>query len=427
MAPGVFNIGELRYKNRTTTFSTAFINGDTTPWDAGNHTRVGAIAVPDLSGLTDSGLPDTTLVTRLHRRPANIQALQDGLGFSFSTYLEGGPASGTVVPNNVADLLAQAMCKQSNIISPTATQVDTPEAGTTTASIKATAHTGVVGQAALLGVRGDLLGNGEVRIIKALSDADHFEVDMLTNGAMTTTADGIVFAQTVYLSPTATDFDYSDWLYIGHDTTSPDQYQTLGGVLTFELTGLAPGELPTVNFTIQNGSWRNHPTSNKPTIVTTDPAWNSPAGGELALGGLFLADSGTGVARNTYQVANVSINPGVTFVPIPDPSGTNGIGGFIKVPSTPTVEFDALYGDSDAMPGLLDDYEAQTSKMATFQFGSTIGRTCAVDFQNLYIDAAPTRIDVNGLAGVHVVAHGDALATPTGTDVRDAAMRIHFM
>ena len=422
----VFNIGEFRIVNKTTTFSTGFVVADSTAvWmNSSAYSRIACLNVPDLSGLVDQGLEDTTLKTRLHRRPANIQAIQS-TALTFTTYLEGGQADGTVTVNNVGKLLASCMCKESNAISP-ADNTKTVTATSTTTTIESDAHGATTGSAALLGTRGDGRGDGEVRVTLAGNDANDFTVNMATLTLMDS-PDAIVLAQTVYASPTHTDFDYIDSLYIGHDADSPDQYQTIGGVLTFELAGMAPGELPTVNWTLQSGAWQVVASGDKSTdLASTDPAWNAPAGGGLALGGLFLQDASSTV-RNTYQVANVTITPGFTFVPILDPNGINGMGGFVKVPSAPTVEFDVLFGDVDAMPGLLDDYEAQTAKQALFQWGATIEKTCAIDFQRLFIDAAPTRIEVNGLSGAHVVAHGECAESPSGTDVEDAAMRIHTM
>jgi len=421
----VFNIGELRYLNQTTTVSTSFTVADGADWDTTNAIRIGCIGVPDLSGLTDVGLEDTTLKTRLHRRPANILALQ-ATSLGFSVYLEGGPAANSVTNNNGATLMAHTMCKAANIVEAASDNVDAAEATTTTTSIKAVAHEGAVGTAVLLGSREDGEANGEVRIINAISDVNHFETNMATKVAMTTTA--IVHSQTVYASPLATDFDYVDMLYIGHDATSPDQFQTLGGVLTFEIAGLAPGELPTLNYTMQGTKWQVVASGDKAADMSSaDPGWNAPAAAGCALGGMFLAAAGDEVAYNTHQVANITITPGFTFVPIPDPNGNNGIGGWIKVPSVPTVEFDVLFGDTDAMPGLYDSYVGQTAMQAVFQFGAAIEKCCAIDFQRLFIDAAPTRIEVNGLAGAHVVAHGECAAAPSGTAVEDAAMRVHFM
>jgi hypothetical protein len=431
MAGQPFRVRELRYISGTT-FNTAHTNAATgATWGAGNATKLRCQTL-DLSNLLYAQEPDETLESILHAGRAPIPTLRTG-NVQFSMYLEGALAAATANP--LATLLSKIM---GGIANPTANRTDTfTDVG---ASDSGTLNDATLdgetipGQGLLIGTKGDGLGDGEVRSI-LVESASTCELNM-TLQAQPANGTTIVIATTVYLRNTTQ--EYLDFLAIGQHAN--DQVQTIGGMGGFSFSGLNPGEKPMVEFDIPVADWQLPASADRASLDTsTDASGNAPAMGR-GMGGFFLSDvpSTTAVTRNTHAITDLSINPNISYVPLPGPNGVNNIQGWVRVPSLPTAEFTILAENSaDVAPGLYDDFANEatasnaTAKQVMFQFGHAQGRCAAIEFPKCYVTGSLPIVDAGELVGWRCTLTAAAMNVPHDEDTAATAllnspMRIHF-
>lgn len=427
-------VKELRFLSGTT-FQTAWSSGagdetddaNATAWAAGTATKVRMAAMPDFSGLEYKFAENPTIESQHMVGRDPIPTLGDG-SFKFSMFLSGANSDAT------ASSLATVMSKiMGGVENPGARTDEADSSGTHTATrLYAAGIEGNVkpGVGVLVGTRGDGRGEAEARPISA-EGTDFIDVPMAWSAAPNNN-DAVVLATTVYYHPEATQ-DYLHFLAIGH--SAEDQQQMLSCMGGFELSDLAPGEVPMVTFELSCAVWQEVPSGQRDQLEPgTAPSGNilKP---ELGRGGFFLQDNGT-TTRATFKAANISIDPGVAYVAVPDPNGVNGIGGWQKQFSPPTCEFDLiLEGNADPLPGLYDDFAngaaaaGAQAKQLILQWGHTAQRCCMIDFQKFWIDGAPVRSEVGGLAAVKVKGHGEfaPMSDPTDADtaLANSPMRIH--
>jgi hypothetical protein len=432
------NIRELRTRNGTT-FHTGWLTGasdgradadDATEWESNADKQ--RITEWDASGLVHLSEPDATLEDQLWKHRHNIPTLQNG-NVAFKAYLEGANADGAApgTSNEVAKLMSYVM---GGIENPATLRLDALDGGphTTTQILSTGSDTNSKpGMAVLVGTRNDGKANAEARVI-ASEAANTANLNMALP-VLPVDTDQLIYSTTVYMHDTTQ--SYVDMLAIGRDAS--DQLQTLGCIGPFTLEALNAGEVPMAAFDWQCGIWQEVPTAQRDVLTpATAPAndLNQPAINR-AQGGFFLADQGAGVARATAKLASLSIDPGVTFTPIPDPNGVNGICGFQRTPGPPTAEFTViLEGGAVPLNDLYDDFIAAVTgagqqKMVMFQFGHTVSRTVMIDFQRFVFDGTPVREDADGLAAVTLTGHGltaDADMTIADTALANSPMRIHF-
>jgi hypothetical protein len=414
------SIRELRYRSGTT-FNTTFIAADTAAtWSVTNSTKL-RVTSCDLSGLTYEADDDPTLESQLLRGRAKIPTLRKGV-IKFGAWAEGGES--TTAANPMATLLSK-IC--GGIVNPATARTAT--ALTAGSDADTIASTGIgakvqVGQALLCGVRGDGDGEAEVRVISAEA-TDAVNVSMNLQAAMVTNAVAVI-STTVFPDPTATQ-SYLDFLAIGH--SAEDQMQAVGGMGSFTVEGLNPGELPKFGFEINVADWQEVASGDRASLAPATAPSGDPPAANRGLGGFFLGDASSNT-RTVFKVADVTFNPGVTYEAVPGMNGVNGIEGWQMVPSVPTLECTVLLeGSTDPLPGFYDDFVAGTAKQCIVQCGSTATKCFAIDMPYCTFDGAPVRTTVGNLQAVKVNLRGltqDLTAINTAQYLAKAGWRIHF-
>ena len=408
------NIREVRFVSGTT-FNTAHTAADNAAWAPGTATKL-RVLTSDASGLVYASEEDATLEQRLFAGRSPIPTLRNGQ-FSFATYLEG--AYTNITANPVATLLSKIM---GGVASPATARTDTVEAASSTTSLNLAAHGVSTGTAVLVGSRGGGGGNAEVRVGTA-SDVNTFDLTMALPADPST--ETLTYSTTVYNHDTTQ--NYLDFLAIGD--SAEDQIQTIGGMGTFSFANISPGEVPRIEFEIMVGDWQEVPSGERDQLEPTSAVQGNQPAIDRGLGGFFLGDNGS-TTRTAFKVADVSINPGISYEAIPDPNGINGIGGWRRVRGQPTVEFTALLeGGADPLPGFYDDFAAGTAKQLLIQFGDS-NPAAAYDMPYCFFQSAPVRAEAGQLAGVKCVLVGHSPPTQDtdtqATALQYSAQRIHF-
>ena len=396
----------------SSTFATTHANAATDSWALTNSTvkKIRAVEA-DVSGLTQPGIEDMTLQTRFHQKPPMVAGLAKG-NLKIVTYAGGAYSNIYVGPEwNMAAAGAGGMAHVTNARSHTAGAAVT----TTNIALDSVNTYVVAGQAALVGVRGDARGGGEVKPINGVSP-DHIQLSVATSAAADT-SDTVVLSTTIYPDEDAVQ-QYVDALVIGH--ASADQLQVIGGAPKFTVAGTAIGELPTLEFDMAVADWQHAPSGARATISHTV----SPEGGEPSFyrgTGLIHIGDYNSSTRTAYKVTDITFDPGLTYEEVPSTTGVNGVGGMQHMPGVPTLECTILTAEDD---GLIDDYP-DTQKTVVLQFGSTATKTFAIELPRCYLDERPQRVEVNNLTGWKLKFHGTEAYT-SGNDLRSAAWRIHI-
>jgi hypothetical protein len=422
-APAPARIREFRCLIGTT-FNLTHTNAADVTWAAGTARKPKIISL-DASGLEYASEEDPTLYPQHCVSPANIATTRTG-NVNFGMWLAGGITAGTA--NEEATLLE---CCLGGI-----------EAGAATDAADSTGvHTDIkvyaadiddnlsVGQGVMVGVKGDGDGGGEARVCSSATAAsDFFETTLAFPGTIVDGAQ-IRIGTTVFYDPTATQ-KYIDTLMLGY--SAEDQLQTIGGAMTFDLEGLAMGELPKINFAVQAADWQEVPSAERDALAPTTAADGGTPAQLRGTGVMRISDNGTSTIANTaFKVSDVSITPNLVYEPVNGMNGINGIEAWQKVSFRPVIEFNVLLeGNADPLPGFYDDFVAGTAKMLHVQFGSTSTAACLIDFPRAYFTAAPTRTTVGSLQAVKCSLHGGGLppttAESTANYLANSPMRIHF-
>jgi hypothetical protein len=394
------------------THNTEFTNAASSSWNVADNTAIKLKAVSyDGSGLTQEGLDDETLQSRLFSTPSKVPGLRKG-NFSFSTYMTG--AYSNVTATEELNLLRDAM---GGVQNPTTTRSHVAEGGGSVINVPLSSANSycVAGQALLCGTKADGRGNGEVKVIHSV-DANSIVLGTQLNSALSA-GDAIVISSTAFLDEDAGQ-RYIDSVVVGHGTA--DQQATIGGVPKPTFSGMTPGELPKIDWEVDVTDWKWIPPNERTSLT---PA-RSPRGGNPAqnkgIGMIQIADNGSN-ARHVFKGAELTVAPNTTYEEIPDLSGVNGIGGFQKQAGTPTFEFTALV-DEDF--GLVADFEDSTAKSLMFQMGHTATKCCAIEMQKAYLDSAPQPTALGNLQGMKIMGHGTE-SYIASNDLNSAALKVH--
>jgi hypothetical protein len=397
----------------TDTFHTSHANaGADGDWNVSNADihKLRAISV-DVSGLTQPGIEDGELQTRMHAKPAMIAGLAKG-SLKFSTYAGGAYANVDVGPEwNVARACA------GGVQPPTTSRSIAAGAAVDTVNVNLTGVESVasIGMAALIGVRGDGRGGAEVKTINAV-DTDHIGLSIAT-AAAATTSDNVTFSTVIYPDEDATQH-YLDALIVGH--ASADQIQTIGGGVTFGLSGAGIGELPTLDFDVAVADWQHAPSGSRASLLYgTDPRGGDPAF-HRGTGIAHIGDHGSST-RTAYKATDWTFSPGISYAEIPSVSGINGVGGHQHLPGSPTMECTIITAEDD---GLIDDFP-DTAKAVLLQLGSAPRKCIAIELPKCYLTERPQRVEVNNLTGWRLKFRGTEDYV-SGNDLRSAAWRIHI-
>jgi len=395
-----------------TSFATTHDDASGDSWALSNGVihKLRAVSV-DTAGLEQPGIDDETMQTRMHNKPAMIAGLRKG-SIRLSTYAEGAYSNvGETPAQNIA-----AACA-GGIANPVTNRTDAAEAAVSTVNVAATGCSSFVatGQAALLGVRGDGKGGGEIRPINSLSGDDHMGLSVATAGAVDT-GDAIVYSTTIYPDEDATQ-KYVDFLVIGH--AAADQVQTIGAVGTFTMGGMGIGELPLFEFDFNTGDWQYAPSGARASLATTTDPYGGEPPFERGIGVVHVGDQGSST-RTSYRCTDVTFDPGLANEEQPGPAGVNGMDGQQHMPGVPTLELTILTGEDD---GVLDDFPS-TSKHVLVQLGHQATKAMAIELQNASLQGKPQRVEVNNLTGWRCVFFGKE-NTSGSTDLDKASWRVH--
>lgn len=406
----------------TGSFLTNHLNAATDSW-ALTNTDIHKIRALDYdeSGLKQDGLEDVAIQTRHYDKPAPIPGLRVG---TLKLSMPAGGEYSNIMTNPAMNILSVALGGIALPTSQRSATVAATSGGTTTNIPVATASTFVVaGQAILLGVRGDGRGNGEVRPIANVGTT--YVTAAYPFSAAPASGDPVIFSTTVYPNGEATQL-YLHTLGLGHATT--DQTQTISGSATAKLSKLGVGELPQFDFEISPADWRPVPTTDRTTASQSAAYRGTPPAFDKSIG-FFHFDDLTAQTRNVKQGGDFSVDFGVKCEAIPAPGGVNGIGDWCKQPGVPSAEFKIVRArpssvtDED-MPGISDDFTAQTAKRAMFQFGHSNGKCLAIEFPMAYIAERPTTDTLGAFSAIKVKIHGAENSVAT-TNIEKASVRIH--
>lgn len=397
----------------TSTFNTGFQGGNATAWALTNATKMPVQSWE--SGLQYESKPDETLQTRLHGAPPNVPTLRKG-SVKFRTYLP--TANSAVGGDPISNFMSYVL--GGTIATPTA-RVLTVGTGSNATHINFhNAHGMQNGMGYICGSRGDGRGDGEFRPQLSSINANTVVLGMALRAAPTA-GDLFYCGHTLFLDEDQAQI-YIDGMAIGQE--AEDALQWIGSMGTIKISGTGPGDLPSVEFELMAADWREQ--QGVSLATTTAPA-NSRPPVDRHIGGFFIADAATAVTnpvpRSVMKVGDVEIDPGVAYEPIPDPNGVNGIGGWQRMPSSPKLQFTAIL--SEDMPGLYTDWTTPTAKQAYVQFGHTPQKAFVAEYQKLYLDGAPTRKALGGLAGVAIAMHGEEGDINTSGDLQRSSARFH--
>jgi hypothetical protein len=381
--PSNYDIYELRYVDKGSTFSTSFTAADNAAWAADTAVKLRCHDV-DLSGLIEEVVKDPSVQTRFHGRNPPIRVRRTG-SFKFKMHLEGGSAS--TDPGTVATLLG---CVLGGLHSPAAIS-DAVEAASTATQIKATAHGLKNNEIVLIGVDGDAGADGKASPIEdedPNSDTNAFDVQFAFPSAPAESA-VIKAGHACYVDDA--DESYQDFLFIGSHsgsggTDDPDQIQMIGCSGKATIGGLGVGETPNIEFEFMVGNWQFVNYADQASFShTTTPSGNDPVG-SVEEGQFQIQDVAT-TMRNTIKGGNVSIDFGFDLVPIHDPGTSSRIGGWKKVRSDtgPMISISAYWANLADMPGLYNDFTSGTAKQVLYQLGSTAQNTVVFYAQRAYI------------------------------------------
>lgn len=412
--PSPSKIKEFRFKVGTT-HNTAFTNGAASAWNAvdGTATKMRVVAYDD-GGLTQDGLPDETMQTRMHAQDAHIAGLRKGT-IKVTAYAGAAYTNLAVAPE--INIARAAMGGLTSAATGRTTAIAAGTSTTVNALVASATGYASAGMAALIGVKGDGRGNGEVKPINSVTSNSLGLA--IACAAAPTEGDAISISDTCYLDEDATQ-QYIDTYAIGHATA--DHRQTIGGAATIQITGMGPGELPKMEITIAVTDHQYITTTGDKSSLThgTVPKGSDPPY-DKGIGLVHVGDHNSST-RTLRKCGALTVTMGASYEEVPGPHGVNGIAGYQHMPGVPVAEATLLMDEDD---GLIADFTSQTAKAVLFQLGHTAGACCAIELPKAYLDALPVPADLGNLKGLKITLHGteDYVAS---NDLRSSAVRVHW-
>ncbi len=412
--PSDFDLWEARYVDHGGTFPTGFTAANDAAWAAGTANKL-RIHDLDLSELKLASIPDNSLQTGFHGRSAPIVTLSGGaetMAIKFKQWLPGG--SSTQSAEDVATLMGLVM---GGITSPATAISDLAEALSSTTNIVANAHGQVAGQAVLVGALGDGYADGKPAIIKT-ANANDYDLMMALPG-IPQVGDVVKHGHSLWVKET--DQSYQSFLFIGAYAGSgaadqPVLLNVIGCSGTLAFGGLAPGEMPWVEYTYNIADWRVEPYATTSAFSHTQAVLGDDPAGDRGIGAMTIGDTAS-TTRTTVQGGDVEFNLNMELVPILDPQGLNGIGGWKKVRGDqgPTMACTAYWGD---MPGRRNDFTGGTAKQLLFACGHATEATVVFAMnQAKYIEDPAPPMEYQRMLGERLVFEGDkGDATDLSTD-----------
>lgn len=424
-----YNLQEVRVRYPGSTATDTFTALNDATWaDGGGSPATKKLQhvnkVVDVSSLEYMRLDNPEVRTRMRGMGRGILGQRKGT-FTVSFYLNSTAAS-----DDVLDLLEVIFGGRHT---PTQDSVALDASGTHTGSVLYAAGIEsmlVPGCALLCGVRGDGRGNGEV--IPVASESTNSVV--LARATKSTMQDGdtVWISHSVYPDEDATQ-SYLQFALIGKDESGPSQINCVNCMatkVTFENLSHEAGQLPIVTLEISVGDWRHEPAATKTSLShATAPAGPLPAM-DRSIGGFWFTLTGSAQVRGYMLGGEVSVDPGIAYVPLSDPSMANAIGGWSKVKGNAKYSIKA-YTDRGSpktpFPDLAPtDFASDTHAFQVLaQYGHAADKCMAIDMPKTYLDKEPMETELNQLLAAMIEGHADETYTASN-DLKSADIKIHF-
>lgn len=204
------------------------------------------------------------------------------------------------------------------------------------------------------------------------------------------------------------------WLGMGVQAQSLTLAFPLGGLATWGFSGVGAKWLHDDDFATPLGSAAL-------AAGTVDGSNPIPCKG----GSVVLTPTG-GTTRTTPHIAELTLNPGITWGPAPSHNGVETVAQMVQMRGEqPTLSMLIEVADES----WTDVLEAGTTYQMIAQFGSVPGATIALDCPTMQLIAEPTQEDQNGIAYWRLTwgLLEDAITDDAGTDLERAPWRLARM
>lgn len=308
--------------------------------------RVAVLDAVDTSGLTHDVLEPNRVVQYMNDGTPYIEGVKGG-SFKTKVYWTGHGSTMVGSPTIGAHetFLALALGSSADL---SATSSTTLTGGTAAVPTTTASGTFDAGGLCRIGTLGDGDGDGQIHAITT-----HVTTSLTLRGAMRATpANGAVLYPVVQIygpeSPTGGAVTGTRFLL----QTPNLQYECHGCFPTsMTITGLSPGELPTIEITWQVSWWR-YSTATFPTTTASAAAAFNPAA--IAAGSLNVQDVGT-TTRNERTYRNLTLDIALGMVPLMGPGGVNAnqvVVGARRIPTKYTLTYTEDADTTTATPVL---------------------------------------------------------------------------
>lgn len=262
--------------------------------------------------------------------------------------------------------------------------------------------------------------------IGAVTRVDTRSTDALTFGvALSGTpsvAKKLYNSQLIYAKPLpASASTWLQFLIEGEDVD--DKYLALGCQAASLTLGFPLGGLATWGFTANGAKWLHDDDFATP-IGTGLVAGTLDGSNPIPCkGGSVVLTPCSVTTRTTPHIAELTLNPGISWGPAPSHNGTEGVAQMVMMRTEqPTLSMLIEKADES-----WDDVlTAQTKYQLIAQFGNVPGATLALDCPTMQLIAQPTEEDQNGIAYWRLTwgLLEDEITDDSGSDIERAPWRL---
>jgi len=207
---------------------------------------------------------------------------------------------------------------------------------------------------------------------------------------------------------------------LGHHTE--DFYEYLGCKGTFQVTGLNAGEMPALNWSMQNTTFGYE--------TLTAPAFGATPDGQAPLvtgtGDDTLFSYGDQGTYTTTTIHSFGVQLGYSWTAVPAVNGTEGVAHYFGLATDATVTIVVDYDDDHAT-----DYRAKTEKCMLLQVGTSPLSAVGIHAPRMQIISEPKRVTLaGGRAGTEITLRcleNDTAHSLTGQDKEKFLSCIQFL
>jgi len=376
--------------------------------------RLPHIGTVDVSGLVHNKEESERLRQYLNACPGYILGTMDGT-FKTKTYLTGHGSTTAGSTSATAYETWLGLFWGNGAVS--AASGTTFTGGTATAPTTTASGTFASGSIGWAGALGDARGNGQPFVVSSHSTTT---LNVLTAlGGSPSNADVCASGFTFYLPETSYSVTSQRFLL----QTADLEYLCHGCHPTaVAITGLSPGELPTIEITWKL-AWWEYTTTQFPSTVTGNT--DNPAA--TAAGSLFVQNVGT-ATRSTRSARNFSINIELGMATLPGIGGVNQYQKWVGCRRTPSKITCMWMEDSETatttptIPGM---GTSTTNKHILYGNGGPIGQRVAFYMPNVVSKVVAIQKNDNGINSITYEGCAD-VGTTTTTDLTASALRGAF-